>query len=141
MAYLDQVGMADFANRQISQLSGGQQQRVFLAGAAQKPIVISWTNPLPVSMRQRKKPSLKYCARWDQGRTVFSGAPRLADRARIFDSVVLLNMRVVAAGSIESTFTEDNLRKTYGGKLTLLDQATDLMARPSASGIQHKTRA
>lgn len=28
---LDKMGMADFANRQISQLSGGQQQRVFLA--------------------------------------------------------------------------------------------------------------
>src|SRR3546814_4394810 len=33
LACLDQVGMADFAGRQISQLSGGQQQRVFLARA------------------------------------------------------------------------------------------------------------
>ena len=33
LACLDQVGMADFAHRQISQLSGGQQQRVFLARA------------------------------------------------------------------------------------------------------------
>ena len=33
MRCLEQVGMADFANRQISQLSGGQQQRVFLARA------------------------------------------------------------------------------------------------------------
>ena len=33
MASLDQMGMADFADRQISQLSGGQQQRVFLARA------------------------------------------------------------------------------------------------------------
>jgi manganese/zinc/iron transport system ATP- binding protein len=30
---LEQVGMADFAGRQISQLSGGQQQRVFIARA------------------------------------------------------------------------------------------------------------
>src|SRR5690606_28251908 len=30
---LDQVGMAAFADRQISQLSGGQQQRIFLARA------------------------------------------------------------------------------------------------------------
>src|SRR4029434_8920187 len=30
---LAQVGMKDFANRQIRQLSGGQQQRVFLARA------------------------------------------------------------------------------------------------------------
>jgi len=31
MAALEQLGMADYARRQISQLSGGQQQRVFLA--------------------------------------------------------------------------------------------------------------
>src|SRR5690606_39381955 len=30
---LAQVGMTEFAHRQISQLSGGQQQRVFLARA------------------------------------------------------------------------------------------------------------
>ncbi len=30
---LEQLGMADYADRQISQLSGGQQQRVFLARA------------------------------------------------------------------------------------------------------------
>src|SRR5918998_6879239 len=30
---LDQVGLANLAQRQISQLSGGQQQRVFLARA------------------------------------------------------------------------------------------------------------
>src|SRR5690606_28364450 len=33
MEALDKVGMADLAQRQISQLSGGQQQRVFLARA------------------------------------------------------------------------------------------------------------
>lgn len=33
MDALKQVGMAEFADRQISQLSGGQQQRVFLARA------------------------------------------------------------------------------------------------------------
>jgi manganese/zinc/iron transport system ATP- binding protein len=40
-----------------------------------------------------------------------------------FDHVVLLNMRVVADGPTETVFTEDNLKKTYGGKLTLLSQA------------------
>jgi manganese/zinc/iron transport system ATP- binding protein len=32
-------------------------------------------------------------------------------------------MRVVDAGPIDSVFTEENLKKTYGGKLTLLSQA------------------
>ena len=30
---MEQVGIGDYADRQISQLSGGQQQRVFLARA------------------------------------------------------------------------------------------------------------
>jgi manganese/zinc/iron transport system ATP- binding protein len=40
-----------------------------------------------------------------------------------FDHVVLLNMRVVAHGPTDEVFTEDNLKKTYGGKLTLLSDA------------------
>ena len=37
MEALDRVGMAEFAQRQISQLSGGQQQRTFLARALIQP--------------------------------------------------------------------------------------------------------
>ena len=46
-----------------------------------------------------------------------------------FDSVVLLNMRVVAHGPVEEVFTKENLQKTYGGRLTLLDEATEAMRR------------
>jgi manganese/zinc/iron transport system ATP- binding protein len=52
-----------------------------------------------------------------------------------FDHVVLINMRVVAAGPTRDVFTEENLRKTYGGKLTLLSQALHEYAqaqRPSS---------
>jgi manganese/zinc/iron transport system ATP- binding protein len=44
-----------------------------------------------------------------------------------FDHVILLNMRIVATGPTRSTFTKENLQKTYGGKLTLLDQAAEAM--------------
>ena len=46
-----------------------------------------------------------------------------------FDSVVLLNMRVVASGPTAVVFTRENLEKTYGGRLTLLDEATEAMRR------------
>ena len=42
-----------------------------------------------------------------------------------FDSVVLLNVRVVASGPVASTFTPENLQATYGGRLTVLDQMAD----------------
>jgi manganese/zinc/iron transport system ATP- binding protein len=38
-----------------------------------------------------------------------------------FDQVVLLNVRLVAAGPTRRVFTEDNLRKSYGGRLAVLD--------------------
>jgi manganese/zinc/iron transport system ATP- binding protein len=51
-----------------------------------------------------------------------------------FDHVLLLNMRIVAAGRTEDVFTPENLRKTYGGRLTFMDQAAAAMARSHASG-------
>ena len=47
-----------------------------------------------------------------------------------FDHVVLLNMRIVASGPTGDVFTKENLQKTYGGRLTLLDEAAQAMARP-----------
>ena len=40
-----------------------------------------------------------------------------------FDHLVMLNMRIVASGPTDEVFTRENLHKTYGGRLTLLDQA------------------
>ena len=47
--------------------------------------------------------------------------------SQYFDYVILLNMRVIAAGPTAHVFTEENLRKTYGGRLTLLEEATEAM--------------
>ena len=46
-----------------------------------------------------------------------------------FDSVVLLNMRVVAEGPTQTVFTRENLERTYGGRLTLLEEATEALRR------------
>lgn len=48
--------------------------------------------------------------------------------AEYFDEVLLLNMRLVAAGPTSRVFTPENLRATYGGKLALLDQVGSRMA-------------
>jgi manganese/zinc/iron transport system ATP- binding protein len=40
----------------------------------------------------------------------------------------MLNMRIVAAGPTDEVFTPDNLRKTYGGRLTLLEQAAEALS-------------
>jgi manganese/zinc/iron transport system ATP- binding protein len=38
-------------------------------------------------------------------------------------------MRVIAAGPVAATFTADNLRRTYGGRLALLDEAAVALGR------------
>ena len=50
-----------------------------------------------------------------------------------FDYVILLNMRVVAHGPVEEVFTSENLHKTYGGRLTLLEEVTEAMRRRERS--------
>ena len=47
-----------------------------------------------------------------------------------FDEVMLLNMRLVATGPVSDVFTPENLRKTYGGKLALLDRVGHKMTLP-----------
>jgi manganese/zinc/iron transport system ATP- binding protein len=44
-----------------------------------------------------------------------------------FDHVILLNMRLIACGPVDTTFTNENLQQTYGGRLTILDEAAEAM--------------
>ena len=62
------------------------------------------------------------------GKTVLAVHHDLQTVAEYFDYVMLLNMRVVAYGPTAEVFTRDNLHKTYGGRLTLLDQAVQAIA-------------
>jgi manganese/zinc/iron transport system ATP- binding protein len=59
------------------------------------------------------------------GKTVFVVHHDLQTVRDYFDYVILLNMRLVACGPIETTFTTDNLQMTYGGRLTILDEAAE----------------
>ena len=122
---LEKVGMAAYAKRQISQLSGGQQQRVFLARAlAQDARIYFMDEPfagVDVATERAIIALLKELK--SSGKTCIVVHHDLQTVPTYFDHVVLLNMRVVDAGPIDSVFTEENLKKTYGGKLTLLSQA------------------
>ncbi|MCK6457071.1 MAG: metal ABC transporter ATP-binding protein [Phycisphaerae bacterium] len=128
---LEQVGMADFARRQISKLSGGQQQRVFLARAlAQEAQVYLMDEPFS-GVDAATEAAIVTLLRElrARGRTVLVVHHDLQTVPEYFDHVVLLNMRIVAAGPTATVFTRENLQKTYGGRLTLLDQAADAVAR------------
>ena len=125
MEELEKVGMGAYAKRQISQLSGGQQQRVFLARAlAQDARLYFMDEPfagVDVATERAIIALLKDLK--SAGKTCLVVHHDLQTVPTYFDHVVLLNMRVVDAGPIDTVFTEENLKKTYGGKLTLLSQA------------------
>ena len=128
---LDRVGMVDYAKRQISQLSGGQQQRVFLARAlAQESQIYFMDEPFASVDAATERAIVQVLADLrSTGKTIVVVHHDLQTVREYFDHVILLNMRVVAHGPVDSVFTKENLKKTYGGRLTLLSEATDRLAR------------
>lgn len=119
---LGRVGMADYADRQISQLSGGQQQRVFLARAlVQDADIYFMDEPFAgVDAATERAIVTLLSALRSEGKTVLVVHHDLQTIAEYFDHLLMINMRVVAVGPTEEVFHEENLRKTYGGRLTML---------------------
>lgn len=135
-AALADVGLTDFSRRQISQLSGGQQQRVFLARAlAQRADLYLMDEPFASVDAATEQAILEVLRRLkNEGRTVVCVHHDLDTVSEYFDDVVLLNMRVVAQGPVSEVFNRENLRKTYGGRLTLLDEAVADLSRRGVPG-------
>ena len=129
MEALENVGMLDFVDRQISQLSGGQQQRVFLARAlVQDAQVYLMDEPFQGvdATTERAIVALLQDLR-AAGKTVVAVHHDLQTVADYFDSVTLLNVRRIASGLVAEVFTEQNLRLAYGGRVAFLsrDDQTD----------------
>ena len=116
---LAQVGMADFAARQIAQLSGGQQQRVFLARAlVQDARVYLMDEPFQGVDATTERAIIDILQRLRaDGKTVLVVHHDLQTVPEYFDEVLLLNVRRIAAGPVAEVFTDATLRTTYGGRV------------------------
>ncbi|KAA2211822.1 metal ABC transporter ATP-binding protein [Teichococcus oryzae] len=123
-AALAEVGMADFAERQIGQLSGGQQQRVFLARAlALEADLYLMDEPFAGVDAATERAIVEVLHRLArEGRAVVAVHHDLATVAEYFTEVCLLNGELVAAGPVATTFTPENLARAYGGRLPMLDR-------------------
>ena len=116
---LEIVGLADYAERQISQLSGGQFQRVLIARClVQEADYILLDEPfvgidsvseeiIMNTLRDLKK----------AGKTVLIVHHDLSKVSHYFDQVLLVNREVIAFGPTKETFTEANLKEAYGNRL------------------------
>lgn len=128
---LDRVGIGELSHRQISQLSGGQQQRTFLARAlVQDADLFLMDEPFAAVDAATERAIVDILRDLkNRGKTAVVIHHDLQTVPDYFDYVILLNMRVVAHGPVETTFTPENLNKTYGGRLTLLEEVTEAMRR------------
>lgn len=133
---LERIGLQDLAHRQISRLSGGQQQRVFLARAlAQEADLYIMDEPFAGVDAATERAIVEVLREIKStGRTVIAVHHDLQTVPEYFDDVILLNMRVVAAGPVGEVFTRENLQKTYGGRLTPLAEAAEAVARAAIEG-------
>ncbi len=136
MDALEYVGMGELSKRQISQLSGGQQQRVFLARAlAQDADLYFMDEPFAGVDAATERAIIEVLRSLRaKGKTVICVHHDLQTVPEYFDDVMLLNMRVVASGPVGDVFTRENLVATYGGRLTLLDEASEALARAARGG-------
>ena len=119
--YLDMVGLADFADRQIGALSGGQQQRVFLARAlAQQAKLFLLDEPFAgVDAVTECVMTKVFRDLRDAGALVICVHHDLSSVKEIFDHVILLNRKLIASGPVASAFTPETIARTYGVPLAL----------------------
>lgn len=121
---LEKVGMADYANRQISQLSGGQQQRTFLARALMQDAQVYFMDEpfqgVDATTERAIVDILKDLRA--EGKTVLAVHHDLQTVPEYFDWVMLLNVRRIASGPVSEVFTDENLRAAYGGRVGFLNK-------------------
>jgi ABC-type Mn2+/Zn2+ transport system ATPase subunit len=126
---LDQMGISDLAGRSISELSGGQQQRVFLARAlAQEPHIFLMDEPftgVDATTQAATLALLDHLRR--QNVTVLISTHDLNLAGSRFDSVLLLNRRLIAFGEPRSVFVHENLVAAFGSQLLKLPSGSVLV--------------
>ncbi len=121
---LEQMGIAELANRSISELSGGQQQRVFLARAlAQEPHILLMDEPFTGVDAPTQETTLAQLEQLHhKGITVLVSTHDLNMAAKYFEWVLLLNRRIIAFGSPEEVFTPAHIRQAFANQALLMDE-------------------
>lgn len=122
MQALEQVGLTDFAGRQIGQLSGGQQQRTFLARALVQDADLYFMDEPFAAVDAVTEVAIVNVLRElrARGKTVVVVHHDLSTVPEYFDFVALLNVELIASGDTLATFTDENLKKAYSGKFAVL---------------------
>jgi manganese/iron transport system ATP-binding protein len=135
---LQRVDMNAYRKRQIGELSGGQKKRVFVARAlAQGGEVILLDEPFTgVDIKTEEALSALFHSLAEEGRLILVSTHNLGSVPSFCDDVILINRNILAYGPVETTFTQDNLAKAFGGMLRHLQLGgTDLHDDEDERGI------
>jgi manganese/zinc/iron transport system ATP- binding protein len=121
---MQEVGISDFADKHIRLLSGGQQQRVFIARAlVQQSDILFMDEPfVGVDATTQNAIFVLIEKLKAAGKTIIMINHDLSILKK-FDRLMLINKGLIAMGAPEEVYTEANLQKTYGGQMTIVDQA------------------
>ncbi len=117
MAALEQVGMAEYAGRQIGELSGGQQRRVFIARAlVQNVALLLLDEPFAgVDVGAQADLMTVIDQLHQQGITILLSTHDLTLAFQRFKVVMALHRRLIALGKPSELARADVLRELYGG--------------------------
>ena len=112
---IEQVGMLDFKDRQISELSGGQQQRTFIARAlVQEADIYLMDEPFQGVDSTTEKSIVGILKKLkSDGKTLLVVHHDLQTVPTYFESVTFINRTVVVSGKVKEVFTQENIDKTY----------------------------
>jgi manganese/zinc/iron transport system ATP- binding protein len=128
-ASLKKIEMEEYSGTQIRNLSGGQQQRVFLARAlAQQSDIYFLDEPFVGVDAKTEKAIFDLIKELkEKGKTILIVHHDLNKVREYFDKVILINQTLIAFGDTEKVFTPEMIEKTYGGRLTILQKAEQLL--------------
>ena len=112
---IEQVGMLEFKDRQISELSGGQQQRAFIARAlVQEADIYLMDEPFQGVDSTTEKSIVEILKQLKaEGKTIIVVHHDLQTVPAYFESVALINKAVIVSGKVSEVFTSENIDVTY----------------------------
>ena len=112
---IEQVGMLEFKDRQISELSGGQQQRAFIARAlVQEADIYLMDEPFQGVDSTTEKSIVEILKQLKaEGKTIIVVHHDLQTVPAYFESVALINKTVIVSGKVSEVFTQENIDVTY----------------------------
>ena len=112
---IEQVGMLDFKDRQISELSGGQQQRAFIARAlVQEADIYLMDEPFQGVDSTTEKSIVDILKKLkSEGKTLIVVHHDLQTVPTYFETVTFINKNVIASGKVKEVFTQENIDMAY----------------------------